>query len=155
MRWQPANIARWCLDAGWPRVEVPVAVAYALAVSGGDDAWRWPDPPASYGCRRGLWGADCVGWLPEEAERLYDPVAAARDALARWRADNCGWGWTGVAADVRLAELVKVGRAALDAATPVMLVRSDDDLPRLAGAARAFRDLVADAATRTPPPVVA
>jgi len=93
------EIASLARSAGFSGGDVPIAVAVALAESGGDPKSHNPTPPDnSYG----LWQINMLGSMgPDRRKRfgiasndaLYDPATNARAAYSIWK--ESGWkAWT-------------------------------------------------------------
>ncbi len=95
-----AQIAGHAQAAGFTGNDVNIAVAVALAESGGDPRAHNPVPPDnSYG----LWQINMLGSMgPERRKRfglksnedLYDPATHARAAYGIWKAQGWSRGWT-------------------------------------------------------------
>jgi hypothetical protein len=82
----PISIARYALGAGWTRGDVTVAVAVAMAESGGNT-----DAHATRGeDSRGLWQINVAAHPDLASQNLYDPATNARAAYGIWRSQ--GWG---------------------------------------------------------------
>jgi hypothetical protein len=91
--WGPPAIAGFAQRAGF-REELALAVALALAVSHGDDSYRWSyDVGRAVTDQRGLWGIDVMAH-PEVADLdLFHPQQAADAALLLYRRGGGTWSW--------------------------------------------------------------
>lgn len=131
MIWAPANIAWFCLDAGFPAAVAPLAVARALAATGGDSTFQFPSPPTPYASHTGLWAVDTLGWDPLDRVAIMQPRTAARDAVRQWKRDNKGWRWCPVRLELVTRPLLDEAIAAVAKPSPVReLVETVEPYPR-------------------------
>lgn len=91
MIWPPEAVAYFAGRAGFTGDDLVDAVAVALAVSGGDDAYHWTSSPAGAHDERGLWGLDVITTPALADVNLYGPQTAAEAAYVAWTASGGCW----------------------------------------------------------------
>lgn len=96
MLWRPARLASFAYDAGLRGDDLATAVALALRVSGGDDAYVWRVDPGPMIDQRGLWGVDVVRFPAYAADDLSRPTVAARVMAALFGGSDGPWAWSPV-----------------------------------------------------------
>lgn len=89
-----AQLAQLALDVGWRGDDVAVAVALALAVSGGQTDWHSEQRPGKGIRYWGLWGIDTDTYPGFLAHDLQNAGRTAQVAYALWTTHGPGWDWS-------------------------------------------------------------
>lgn len=92
--WAPAAIVGFATQAGWQGPDLVVAVAVALAASGGADHALETYPHGTPRQTRGLWAVDVDQVADDVAATLYDPRANAKAAYGLWEANGHSFEWS-------------------------------------------------------------
>lgn len=113
MIWPAAVVARFALDAGWAGDDAPVAVAVALAGSGGDDQHCDVVSFVPLVALVGLWLVPSGETPGEPFGGLLRPQANAIEAHRLWTGDGPGWSWNAAWHTGRWLDRVDDARAAV------------------------------------------
>lgn len=93
MIWGPPAVAGFARRAGF-REELALAVALALAVSHGDDAYQWAyEAGRAVTDQRGLWGVDVMAHPEVIGMDLFHPQQAADAAYLLYQRGGGTWTW--------------------------------------------------------------
>jgi hypothetical protein len=91
--WEPWTVARFCRSAEWAGEELVLATAFALAASGGDDAYHHVTHPGPLVDQRGLFALEASEWVLDPGINLFHPQHNADAARATWVVEGESWAW--------------------------------------------------------------
>lgn len=135
MLWSPARVAGFAYTAGFRGNDLGRATAVALAVSGGDDGYRWTAGAPPYIDQVGLWGIDVARWPQWSPDDLGDPRGAAAAAWVLYTLEGASFGGFPPVSGDALSAVIPVARAAAE--HPVF-VQPMATTPRRGGPGTAF-----------------
>lgn len=87
------QVAWVVLEAGWRGEDAVVAVALALATSGGDSGYASGTVAGQPPDRIGLWGVSVARYPGLAGFDLTDPIISARTAWKLWHVSEHTWAW--------------------------------------------------------------
>ncbi|HEY5985056.1 MAG TPA: hypothetical protein VIV12_01550 [Streptosporangiaceae bacterium] len=144
------QVAWVVLRVGWRGEDATVALALALATSGGNTSYRVPASTGPESWRVGLWGISLSRYPGLAKFDLTDPIIGARAAIQLWYATGQMWDWC--QAWTGQGYVPFLGRARRAVAAPSKAAPIGDTPPadiERAGAATA-RNMLADPRTDSP-----